>query len=185
MISRINGPLAWLNGHTPHVNLSGANAVSQAIDRAPRRELHFNSLDDLVRDIQAFNGDEPASTGNWSAAQNVEHVAALIDASVDGLSFKVPLMVRMMVRLMRNRFLTKGLNPGIKLPADVPAALKPGPETRYADAIEHLSRAVERAKRQRMTTRSPVFGQLSHKQWVQLHCRHAELHFSFIKPAQG
>ncbi|GAB4190107.1 MAG: hypothetical protein Kow00105_04460 [Phycisphaeraceae bacterium] len=147
-----------------------------------RRKLRFRTLDDLVRDIEQFRGTEPDSSGKWSAAQNIDHVAALIDASVDGFDFKVPAVIRLMVRLMRNRFLTKGLNPGIKMPDSAPDAFKPSPDTRFADAVDHLQRAVERAKQQGMTAVSPVFGKLTHDQWEQLHCRHAELHFSFIQP---
>jgi hypothetical protein len=33
-----------------------------------------------------------------------------------------------------------------------------------------------------MTATSPVLGRLSHEQWVQFHCRHAEMHFSFMHP---
>ena len=33
---------------------------------------------------------------------------------------------------------------------------------------------------ERMSKPSPVFGPMTHEEWEQLHCRHAELHFSFI-----
>ena len=46
-----------------------------------------------------------------------------------------------------------------------------------------LGAAIERAGSQRMKHPSPVLGKLSHEQWEQLHCRHAELHLSFLHPA--
>ena len=150
-----------------------------------RRELRFDSLDDLLRDVQALAGTSPTSAGKWTAAQNIEHVAAVIDASVDGFTFSIPLPIRLLARLLRGRFLSRGLSPGIKLPAAAPAAFNPGPDTRFEDAAEHLAQAVQRAEERKMTAVSPVFGQLDHQQWVRFHCRHAELHFGFIQPARS
>ncbi len=145
-----------------------------------RRTLSFKNLDDLVRDVQDVSKTGVNSTGNWSAAQNIEHVAAVIDASIDGFSFSVPLPIRILGRLIRGRTLKKGLSPGIKMPGSAPDAFKPGPDTRLEDAAKHLADSVARANQQKMTAVSPIFGKLSHEQWVQLHCRHAEMHFSFL-----
>lgn len=149
-----------------------------------RRSLTFNTLDDLASDIQNLGRQDVSSSGNWSAGQNIEHVAAVIDASVDGFTFSVPLPLRIIGRLIRSRTLKKPLNPGIKLPGSAPDAFKPGPETRLEDAAKHLAESVERAKQRRMNATSPIFGKMSHEQWVQLHCRHAEMHFSFLHPPQ-
>lgn len=159
--------------------------MGQSSRRPARRVVHFSTLSDLTLDIQALADTEPTSTGRWTAAQNVEHMAAVIDASVDGATFSLPLPVRLLGRLLRFWFLNRGLSPGIKLPASVPAAFTPGPETRFQDAARHLAQAVQRAEEQKMAAASPVFGRLSHEQWVRFHCRHAELHFSFIQPGRA
>jgi uncharacterized protein DUF1569 len=151
---------------------------------ANRRTLKFNTLDDLVRDVQDVSKTGVNSTGNWSAGQIVQHVAAVIDASIDGFSFTVPLPMRILGRLIRGRALKKGLNPGIKMPRSAQASFKPGPETRFEDAAKNLAQSVDLAKQRTMTAVSPIFGQLTHEQWIQLHCRHAEMHFSFLHPAQ-
>ncbi len=149
-----------------------------------RRNLAFTRLDDLVSDLRAFDGQEPASSGKWTAAQNVAHVAAVIDASVDGMTFTVPLVIRLFARAFRGWFLAKGFKPGIKFPQTVPASFNPGPETPFGDAVAQLNQAVLRANTRKMATVSPLFGAMNHEQWTMLHCRHAELHFSFIQPPQ-
>ena len=130
-------------------------------------------------------GTSPASTGKWTAAQNIQHVALFIDASIDGFTFTVPAPIRFVARLMRSRFLNKGFNPGIKPPAKAAAMFAPAPDISMEAAIDHLDRSVQRAKQQKMTAASPLFGTMDHEQWVRMHCRHAELHFSFIQPARA
>lgn len=147
-----------------------------------RRTLRFDTLDDLVRDAQSLVGASPTSTGKWTAAQNIEHVALFLDASIDGFTFTVPAPIRFAARLMRGRFLKKGFNPGITPPAKAAALFAPAPDITLEAAADHLARSVERAKQKQMTAVSPLFGAMNHEQWVQMHCRHAELHFSFIHP---
>lgn len=151
----------------------------------PRRKLRFNTLDDLVRDAKTMAGNSPTSTGKWTAAQNIQHVALFIDASIDGFTFTVPAPIRFVARLMRGRFLRKGFNPGIKPPAKAAAHFAPAPDISMEAAVDHLVRSVARAEQQKMTAVSPLFGAMDHGQWVQMHCRHAELHFSFIQPIQA
>ena len=148
-----------------------------------RRALHFNTLDDLIHDAQSIPGQPPDSTGNWSAAQNVEHVALFIDASTDGFPFTLPAPFRIFGRLMRGRFLNNGFKPGIKPPQKAAAPFTPPSDTTWPDALAHLSTSIANAKQKKMTIPSPLFGAMSHEQWEQLHCRHAELHFGFIHPA--
>ena len=148
-----------------------------------RQKLSFKTLDDIARFVEPLPARGATSTGNWSAAQNIDHVAAVVDASIDGFTFSAPFPIRIFATLMRNRFLSKGFNPGIKMPSNVPTAFKPGPETQLDDAVRHLTDSIQRAKDKKMTVVSPIFGALSHDQWIDMHCRHAEMHFSHIRPA--
>ena len=76
--------------------------------------------------------------------------------------------------------LRHGMRPGFKLPRRF-AFLQPEPAVSWGQAVDDLRAAVDRAETHRMTHPSPVFGRLSHEQWVRLHCRHAEMHFGFLK----
>jgi hypothetical protein len=50
-----------------------------------RRELQFSSMPDILDDVEYLaSGDPPRTTGNWSGGQIVQHVAMLINFSIDG-----------------------------------------------------------------------------------------------------
>ena len=70
------------------------------------------------------------------------------------------------------------MSPGFKLPKDVEVGFFPVVSSPQ-EALEELRRAVGRLKTEKMTTRHPVLGKLTHGEWTQLHLRHAELHLSF------
>lgn len=149
-----------------------------------RRALRFSSMRDVLNDVEYLDsGDPPRSTGNWTPAQIVLHVAAVINYSVDGFPKpKAPLPVRLLVRPFRKRILANGLPAGVRFPKGFDF-LAPPSNVDWEVAVDELRRAIGRLETDRMTQRSPVLGRLAHDQWVQLHCRHAELHFSFMHPA--
>lgn len=139
-------------------------------------------MNDLLADIDALDRrGEVQSTGNWTAAQNVEHVARFIDISVDGTDLKASLILRLLGPMVKKSVLAKPMKPGFKLPSKLAARFVPPADVTWEDAVNHLRTIIGRAQKERMSGRSPVFGQLTHEEWVQLHCRHAELHFSFLK----
>jgi uncharacterized protein DUF1569 len=148
-----------------------------------RRKLRFHNLDDILNEAKTLAAAGVETSGNWTPGQVVGHVAAVIDSSVEGFSFKLPIPVRLFGRVMRGWFLAKGFPAGIKMPGNVPASFKPSAEFSLREAIEQLVSSIDKARDRRMNAVSPVLGQLSHEQWVQLHCRHAELHFGHIHPA--
>lgn len=49
-------------------------------------------------------------------------------------------------------------------------------------ALAKLRDEVDYAKAHGMKHPSPLFGPLTNDAWIQAHCRHAELHHSFIHP---
>lgn len=149
-----------------------------------RRTLKFQSMDDLLADIESFQNDAVDATGGWTPGQIVEHVALIVNDSIDGFQVTAPLGLRLLAKLIKGRVLTKPFNPGIKLPANMVARYDPPSATTWDNAVANLRRGVERIRNgERMTALSPVFGRFTHEQWVQLHCRHAEMHFSFLHAA--
>ena len=148
-----------------------------------RRTLSFQSLDDILADAEAIDGAQIRTTGNWSAAQIVDHVASLIGFSIDGFPARAPLLLRIIGRMLKKRALRGGLDAGFKFPASF-AFLAPAADVTWEDAMKRLRTEVGRARDAgRMTRPSPILGRMSHNDWVRLHCRHAELHFSFMHPA--
>ncbi len=149
-----------------------------------RRELHFSSMADILQDVEYLAaGDPPRSTGNWTPAQIVQHVGRIIDCSIEGFPPpRAAFGVRFIGWLLRRIVLTRPMQPGIKLPRKFEALL-PDHGTIWDDAVDRFCAVHNKLATRQMTQPSPVFGRLTHQQWEQLHCRHAEMHFSFMHPA--
>ncbi|MGH7137704.1 MAG: DUF1569 domain-containing protein [Pirellulales bacterium] len=147
-----------------------------------RRVLHFKSLDEVVVDAERLAASpDTKMLGNWPLGQLLMHLATAINGSIDGISARAPWFVRLAAPLIKGRILTKAMRAGFRLPKKVepdffPSARSPG------EALDALRSAVARTKVERMTSRHPVLGKLTHEEWTQLHLRHAELHLSFALP---
>jgi hypothetical protein len=151
---------------------------------AGRRAPSFTTIDQILADVEMLDRGEIESLGNWTPAQIVEHVALFMDGSLDGFGFKAPLPLRMLGRVLRARGFTRPIPPGFSLRGKI-AKFAPDANVTWRQAVDHLRRVAERVRGgARMTAPSPMFGALTHEEWVSLHCRHAELHFSFMRPAK-
>ena len=158
--------------------------MSRTQDITDRRKLHFTTMGDILDDVEYLAaGDPPRSAGNWTSAQIVQHLATVIDCSIEGFQgVKAPLPIRLVCRLIRKRILTAPMKPGLKLPPKF-TFLVPESRSTWEEAVDRFRLVATKLGTQQMTQRSPALGKLSHEQWVQLHCRHAEMHFSFMHPA--
>src|ERR1043166_540888 len=148
-----------------------------------RRELHFSSLDDILADVERLAGAKEIRTlGNWSADQVFRHVATVMNKSIDGFTHLPPWYIRLLVRLFfRGRFLRKAMPAGINLPAAAQAELVQ-PATNLEAGLQTTRAAISRLKGDPSRKPSPVLGELTVDEWTSLHCRHSELHFSFLVP---
>jgi len=150
--------------------------------RVARRSLRFQTMPELLDDIEAVMARPHTTTGNWTAPQIIDHVTKLIDVSLHGSDQKMALPFRVLGNMMKKRLLTKPLKPGFKAPAFMQPRNEAGGLT--VNSVMGRSRAlIQRASEPgTMTHPSPFLGEMTHDEWVQMHCRHAELHFSFIQP---
>ena len=147
-----------------------------------RRELTFASLDEVVADAEKLVASPNTKMlGNWPLSQLLTHLATAVNGSIDGYSAKAPWLVRLIGPLLKGRFLKNKMSPGFKLPKDVEVGFFPAVPSPQ-EALEELRAAVVRLKTEKMTTRHPVLGKLTHEEWTRLHLRHAELHLSFAIP---
>jgi hypothetical protein len=149
-----------------------------------RRQVRYQSLDELLADAERMATQPHRTLGNWSYGQILGHLAETCHMSIDGNRMKVPWPLRLIGRLLRNRVLTKPMSAGFKLPRRMAAALVPG-DMPTADGLAALRRGIERLRTE--TRRAPhlVFGPYTAAEWDQLHLRHAELHMSFVVPADS
>jgi hypothetical protein len=161
--------------------------MPDAIDTAKvknHRQLHFNSLDDIAVEVERLAAcREITALGNWSSGQVLQHLAFTMDSSIDGFPFSVPAPIKFLLRLfMKRRFLTKPMPPGFKLPTKAEKML-PGPTT-WETALTNFRRALQRVKTETRRSPHPAFGPMTVDDWNQIHCRHSELHLSFLVPVE-
>jgi hypothetical protein len=91
---------------------------------------------------------------------------------------RAPLPVRMILRLMRNKILNSGMMAGVRI-RGIPAGTVGLDVLSIGDGLSRYRAAMERLRQTPPTIPNPVFGPLTHAQWIQLNLRHAELHLSF------
>jgi hypothetical protein len=146
-----------------------------------RRELRFNSFDDMVADAERLvRSPNTRMLGNWPLSQLLGHVTLAINGSIDGIHVKAPWFIRMLGPLIKRRVLKK-MSPGFNLPKSAEAQFFPESSSSEL-ALQNLQAAVARLQNERMTACHPVLGRLTHDEWTLLHLRHCELHFSFALP---
>lgn len=146
-----------------------------------RRELHYDSLDQLLQDAERVAGDDVEMVGNWSAGQVMRHLAITMNYSIDGFPFQFPWLLRkVLAKVMKRRFLTKPLSSGFKTPSYA-SAVVPEPVS-VAEGFAELKAAIERLGSETQRALHPELERLTAAEWEQFHLRHAELHMSFAVP---
>lgn len=147
---------------------------------ANRRKLSYASLNEVVEDATRLTAAEAPTTGNWSKGQIFEHLARVMDFSLDGFPFNMPWPIRIIgIYYFKPRIFKHGMSPGFQLKGATKQALAPDPLEDQA-ALEHLQKSVQRLETETQRCASPVFGELTRDEWNLMHRRHAELHMSFI-----
>jgi hypothetical protein len=146
-----------------------------------RRQLHFNSLDDILADVDRLSQGKVRSLGNWSPGQILKHLSVPMMWCLDGAPIKGAWYIRLFGWFIKNRFLRNPMTPGFQLSGDFAAELVSG-DTTWEDGLQTIRTAIARLKAESQRHPSPFLGELTREQWDQLHCRHSELHLSFLVP---
>ena len=66
-----------------------------------RRKLRFNSIDEIIADLDFLEGKKLKALGNWSVGQILGHLAIGASAGIDGMKMHVPLILRVMAKLFK------------------------------------------------------------------------------------
>ena len=85
---------------------------------------------------------------------------------------------------MKKKFLTHPMSAGFKLPVKAQTELVPD-ATGFETGLQDIRQAIKRLQTESNRAPMPVLGPLTVEEWTQLHCRHAELHLSFLVPADS
>jgi len=148
-----------------------------------RRALRFQSVEEILADAEGLvAAPTKRSLGNWVLNQLLMHLTYSMNHSIDGNIHLAPWYFRLLGRLFKRRVMERGMEPGFKLPRvrEVDSFVAAASD---AAALDALRKAVARVYAEQMTALHPFFGKLTHEEWRRLHCRHAELHLSFVVPS--
>lgn len=168
--------------------------MTTAIDIAKvqsRRQLRFESLNDIAAEVERLaTANEVRALGNWSNGQVLLHLASTMNYSIDGFPEFAPPALRPIVPVFRlfmrlflkRRFLTQTMPAGFKLPARA-ANLLP-PPTDWPTGLAAFRDAFGRQQKQSPGAAHPALSRLTPSEWERLHCRHSELHLSFLVPVE-
>ncbi|MBC8355020.1 MAG: DUF1569 domain-containing protein [Planctomycetes bacterium] len=150
-----------------------------------RRELQFQSLDDVLADLDQLASGEVKTLGNWSLGQICGHLAAGMSSALDGSSFNPPFIFRLIGPFMKKKFLTGKMPTGFKIPKAAEGQFLPSNDVETEAAVGELRSAIERLKAASDAdlVRHPMFGEMTKHEAEQFHLRHAEMHLSFVVPA--
>lgn len=150
---------------------------------ANRRQVSYQSFDELLADAERLSGQQVATLGNWSFPQILDHLAISLNGTIDGLNFKVPWPMRVVAKLfLKNKLLNSPLSPGFQIPDSVKPAVYPQETVSLEAALGHLRQAVARCKSEPHRAGHPLLDDLSREEWDKFSLRHAEMHMSFVQP---
>ena len=148
-----------------------------------RRDVHYDSFQDLVEDTERLAAGGYKTVGNWTFSQILFHVTAGLNATVDGFDFLAPWPMRVMAKLlMKKKFLKTPVPAGYEIPAKVKDKFAPK-DVPLDEALAGLRAAVERLESTESREAHPFFGKVTREESDKLQLRHAELHMSFVVPA--
>ena len=155
--------------------------------KAPRRELAFHCNGCVNADLASIEAAHIAGTlahtGNWSEGEILDHVAKMWEMAFDGFPPESTpnFAIKIIARLMKGRMTSgKTLPAGFQLPANARFML-PTTGTSFDEGMQRMRAVLGRLDRgEQMTATSPVFGKMSHDEWMRLHLGHAQLHFGFL-----
>lgn len=162
-------------------------AHSNATAPPTRRILRFNSLDDVLVDVERIVASDRAGTltqlGAWTPGQTFGHLATWTEYAYQGYPFRIPWFARWLVaRTLRNAA-RNGMPPGLRLPGvrGGTYGTEPLETAAGADRLRAALAPMQRGEPPRFP--HPALGVLPLDFAVQLNLRHAELHLSFLAPA--
>jgi Protein of unknown function (DUF1569) len=153
---------------------------------AGRRVLRFESIDQVMAEVDrladADRGGRLEQLGNWTLGQTLGHLACWAEYGYTGTPLKVPFFLKWILRGRKQKFLYEPMRAGARIPGVTGGTLATEP-TSLEDGLGRLRRAMERLKSEAPTSSHPIFGPLTHDEWIAINLRHAELHLGFLVPA--
>ena len=155
-----------------------------------KRELSFNSFDDLLADARMLLERGYKKTGKWNLSQVCGHCANWIRYPMEGFP-KPNAFVGMMLWLMKvtvakgklKKMLESGSMPGGQptMPESIPGTS----DMSDSDGVDQLAKTIEKFKTHKNDWHpSPLFGEIDTERLTKLNLIHSALHFSYLIPKE-
>ena len=146
-----------------------------------RREVRFDSYDDLLADAERLASSDVQTVGNWTLGQIFKHLTQAMESAIDGTEMKFPWIMKKVFRLFVNKekMLNEALPAGFKIPKKGEAQFSPDPSISTEEGLASLRAAIERCKTEPSRSEHLAFGKLTREEWDKFNLRHAEMHLSF------
>lgn len=150
-----------------------------------RRSLSFATLDAVVADaemlVQAEGAGRLTALGNWTIGQACGHLSTWIDFALDGYpaELRPPWLVKVLVKPLKGKLLSGKMPVGVRIRKFPEGTL--GTERLAArEGLERLRKSCARLKVEAPKNLNPIFGLLTHEEWIKMNIGHANLHLSFF-----
>lgn len=148
-----------------------------------RRKLRFASFQEVLEEVEALHAQPHQQLGNWPLPVAAGHLAAAINASIDGGTFPVRWYYKLLGPWVIKPRLLRSFPAGFQLPRVARKLLIPEQQIHFDDALAQLRTAIDRLQTEQQRGTHPVLGALTVDEWNRFHLRHAELHLGFLVPA--
>jgi hypothetical protein len=152
-----------------------------------RRTLAFKSLDEALADAQRLvaskDSEKLTHLGNWSLGQALGHLAYWINLPFDGYPQELspPWFIKLVVKMMKQKYLSGQMPAGVRIPRFKEGTLGTA-DMPPREGLDRYRKAVERLKAAAPSCDNPLFGPMTHDEWIRLNLSHASLHLSFFVP---
>ncbi len=148
---------------------------------AKRRELRYETLQDVVNEARQLAEQGYERAGEWQLGQVCNHLAGTINMSRDGFPVGLPGPIKRVMRLIFFGRVQRRIPTRLRIPT-LPT-LRQKESVPEEDGIDRLAAAIERLDEEdAQFVESPVFGKVTRDQWKQFHLWHCEHHMSFLLP---
>jgi hypothetical protein len=152
-----------------------------------RRTLRFETLDAALAEAEHLVALEHKGWldrgGNWPIGLTLGHLATWCNFAFDGYppEVRAPWLMRKLVGLFKNTIINKKMMAGIKI-RGIPEGTVGLEPLEPLEGLARYQTAMSRLRSTPPTVANPIFGPLSHAQWINLNLRHAELHLGNLVP---
>jgi hypothetical protein len=147
-----------------------------------RRSLSFESLDQVMPEVDRLLETGYTRAGNWTLGQICEHLSRTLRLAIEPDGKKAPWLIRATLgpALFRHVVRTGRMRTGIPAPGQ----LGPGNPADDREGVEMLRSTIPQAlERIPASMEHPFFGRVGREDFLRLQCIHCAHHLSFLIPA--